>query len=79
MHISSTFTAIHRFSAFQVTAIWVHFNYTCKYILSSMLSCFLSQGGMMPNNKYEDEIKEMEAKEEILQEVSSNTLLMPLR
>ena len=33
----------------------------------------------MPNNKYEDEIKEMEAKEEILQEVSSNTLLMPLR
>ena len=35
---------------------------------------------MMPNNnKYEDEIKEMEAKEEILQEVSSNTLLMPLR
>ena len=33
---------------------------------------------MMPNNKYEDEIKEMEAKEEILQEVSS-TLLMPLR
>lgn len=49
------------------------------YILSSMLSCFLSQGGMMPNNKYEDEIKEMEAKEEILQEVSSNTLLMPLR
>ena len=34
---------------------------------------------MMPNNKYEDEIKEMEAKEEILQEVSSYTLLMPLR
>ena len=34
---------------------------------------------MMPNNKYEDEIKEMEAEEEILQEVSSNTLLMPLR
>ncbi|XP_073243057.1 uncharacterized protein [Porites lutea] len=26
------------------------------------------QGRMMPNNKYEDEIKEMEAKEEILQE-----------
>ena len=49
------------------------------YILSSMLSCFLSQGGMMPDNKYEDEVKEMEAKEEILQEVSSNTLLMPLR
>ena len=33
----------------------------------------------MPTNKYEDEIKEMEAKEEILQQVSSNTLLMPLR
>ena len=78
MHISSTFTAIHRFSAFQVTAIWVHYNYTCIFY-SSMLSCFLSQGGMMPNNKYEDEVKEMEAKEEILQEVSSNTLLTPLR
>ena len=78
MHISSTFTAIHRFSAFQVTAIWVHFNYTCIFYLACC-PVFLSQGGMMPNKKYEDEIKEMEAKEEILQEVSSNTLLMPLR
>ena len=33
----------------------------------------------MPNNKFEDEMKEMEAKEEILQEVSSNTKLKPLR
>ena len=72
MHISSTFTAIHRFSASQVIVIWVHFNYTCIFYLS-MLSCFISQGRMMPNNKYEDEMKEMEAKGQMLQEVSSNT------
>jgi len=34
MYISSTFTAIHRFSAFQVSAIWVHFNYTCIFYLT---------------------------------------------
>ena len=74
MYISSTFTGFLLSKSLPSGLILIIHVYFIQHVV-----LFLSQGRMMPDNKYEDEIKEMEAKEEILQEVSSNTLLMPLR